>query len=370
VENQKIILAAVFLTSAATLTGIAVVSGVQVRSSDVITEPDKASLNDSERVKTTTDGRKYTVHPDELVQGCPGMDCIPSIDDPKYVNAEEAYWLEGEDRIIGLEIGKESRAYPLSILSRHEIVNDRISGEPVAITYCPLCRSGMAYSREVNDEVLEFGVSGKLHEANLVMYDRQSESYWSQISGEAIVGEKVPQELELIFSSITTWEEWRSGHPETEVLSKDTGIYPVSAYRGSAYSSYRNSESIGFGVKEVDDRLPPKKLVHGIKIFNTSKAYTEEILERERFIQDKLEVQTLLIFKNPKDGSVTALAKNDTGLDFELTDQHIEDSEGGQWSFDGEKLSDDASMEVVIPQGFYWFAWSKFNPETELYRLN
>ncbi len=369
-ENKIILLGALILTSAATLTGIAVESDVLDRSWDAPTEPDPASLNNSKGVMTTSEGTKYTVNPDELVQGCPGRDCIPSIDDPGYVDAENADWLEGEDRIIGLEIGNESRAYPLNILSRHEIINDRVSGEPVAVTYCPLCRSGMTYSREVEGEVLEFGVSGKLYEANLVMYDRQTESYWSQISGRAIVGEKVPEKLELIFSSITTWDEWRNGHPETKVLSRDTGIYPASAYSRSAYGGYRKSESVGFGVEDVDDRLPAKKLVHGIKIGKTSKAYTEEILKQEEFIQDEVEGRTLLIFKNPGDGSVTALAKNDTGLEFELTDEYIRDSEGGRWSFEGDKQNGDASIERIIPQGFYWFAWSKFNPETELYRSN
>jgi hypothetical protein len=202
------------------------------------------SFNGSEEVKKTSDGVKYTVHPDELVQGCPGLDCIPSIDDPEFEEAEEVDWLDGSERVIGLEIDNDSSAYPLKILSRHEIVNDRVGGEPVAVTYCPLCRSGVTYSRELDGEVLEFGVSGKLHNANLVMYDRGSETYWNQISGRAIVGEKVPAELDLIFSSMTTWEEWKNGHPETKVLSKDTGIYPVDTYGTETYQGYKNSERV------------------------------------------------------------------------------------------------------------------------------
>lgn len=363
-------LGTVLLTSVAIIMGIAMESAIMSEGTN-FPETDRSnpvSLNGSENFRTTGAGKKYTVHPDELVQGCPGLDCIPSIDDPKYVEAEEADWLNSEDRIIGLEMDHESRAYPLSILSRHEIVNDRVGGEPVAVTYCPLCRSGVAYSREVNGEILEFGVSGKLHEANLVMYDRQTESYWSQISGKAIVGEKVPQKLDLIFSSITTWGEWRNGHPHTEVLSRDTGIYPATAYRGSAYSGYRSSDSVGFGVEDVDNRLPAKKLVHGIKVGNTSKAYTDEALKQERLVQDEIGDRTVLIFKHPEDGSVTALMKNNTGLDFEMKDESLQDSEGDLWSFEGEKINGESSMDRIVPQGFYWFAWSKFNPETELYK--
>lgn len=327
-----------------------------------------SSLSNSTEVEKTSDGTKYTVHPDKLVQGCPGMDCIPSIDDPGYVPADEADWLDEDARVIGLEIDGETRAYPLSILSRHEIVNDQIEGEPVAVTYCPLCRSGVTYSREVNGEVLEFGVSGKLHEANLVMYDRDSETYWNQITGKAIVGVKVPQELELIFSSITTWDEWKNGNPDTKVLSRDTGIYPETTYDTESYRGYRKTERVGFGVDEVDDRLSSKELVHGIKVGNSSKAYPDKAVEEQGLIKDNLDNRTVLVFRSPEDGTVKALLKQKDDLDYRLEDSHIGDSKGGEWSFTGDKIGGEGSMKQVAPQSFYWFAWSKFNPHTQVYK--
>lgn len=325
------------------------------------------STNYSADINTTADGVKYTVNPDELAQGCPGMDCIPSIDNPKYENGANADWMEPDDKIIGLEINGEAIAYPLRILSRHEIVNTEVGGEPVVVTYCPLCRSGVTYSRNVSGEILEFGVSGKLHNANLVMYDRQSETYWNQISGKAIVGEKVPQKLDLISSSITNWGKWKEGHPDTQVLSRDTGIYPVGTYASRSYQGYRNSGGVGFGVDQVDDRLPSKELVYGITIGNNSKAYPSDMINSSNLIQDEIGNETVLVFERPDDGTVTALTYEGEEKEFTLSSKGVEDTEGGRWTFEGEHLNGNINMSQNVPQGFYWFAWSKFNPDTQIY---
>jgi hypothetical protein len=260
--------------------------------------------------------------------------------------------------VIGLEINGESRAYPLRILSAHEIVNDKVGGKPVAVTYCPLCRSGLTYSRKVGNQTLEFGVTGKLHKASLIMYDRKTGSYWSQIRGKAVVGSLVPKELELVYSSVTNWSEWREGHPDTKVLSRDTGIYPPSTYSRDQYSRYRASENVGFGVNNVDDRLPAKELVYGVKIGGESKAYTEKYLDQKKLIRGKLGNKSIVIFRSPKEGAVKAF-NTESGMskpEFRLTDEGLESSDV--------EVKD---LESLNPRGFYWFAWSKFNPETKVY---
>lgn len=323
-----------------------------------------------EEVKRTEDGTKYTVHPDRLRRGCPSIDCIPSIDDPEFQEASEADWLRPGDRVIGLEINGSSRAYPLRILRRHEIVNDRIDGEPVAVTYCPLCRSGLTYSREVGNETLEFGVSGKLLDANLVMYDRSTETYWSQIQGEAIIGPRTPQELDLIFSSITTWRDWRSAHPDTRVLSRRTGAGVASDYEANPYSGYANSSVVGFGVSETDGRLPSKELVHGIVAGGQAVAYPDSSLEPGKLVQDRVGGEPVAVFRQPDDGTVRSLVRRHEGktLNLELVEGGLEDSSGRLWSFEGEMRNGTGSLETLTPRGFYWFAWSKFHPETEIYR--
>lgn len=325
----------------------------------------------SETVMTTEDGTKYIVKPSKLVQGCPGMDCIPSIDDPSFESREEAEeWLEPEDRVIGVEIDDESRAYPLKILSKHEIVNDEISGEPIVVTYCPLCRSGVTYSRVVNGETLEFGVSGKLLDANLVMYDRGTESYWNQIQGKAIVGPRTTQKLDLKFSSITEWQKWKEGHPRTKVLSRDTGIYPASSYDRDPYAGYDQSDRVGFGVGDVDGRLPSKAIVFGIEAGGASKAYPEETVRGEKLIQDDVGEDPVVIFERPDDGTITAFIREDSDgetLELTLDEDGLRDSEGDLWSFKGEETNGSGELQRLNPQGFYWFAWSNFRPETEVY---
>jgi hypothetical protein len=325
-----------------------------------------SGLADSSEIRTTSEGRKFIVHPGELVQGCPGKDCIPSIDNPSFEEGS-VEWLEGDARVIGLEVNGDARAYPLKILSKHEIVNDEVGGEPVAVTYCPLCRSGVTYSRVVNGEVLEFGVSGKLLDANLVMYDRSSESYWNQITGEAIIGPRTSQELELKFSSITTWDKWKEGHPDTKVLSRKTGVYPVSTYNRNSYNGYSDSERVGFGVSEVDDRLPSKELVYGISLGNNSKAFTEKSLRQEKIIQDKIGSKNVVIIERPSDGAATAFLTEEN-RSFSLESEGLRDSQGDLWNFEGREVNGGGEMTMVNPQGFYWFAWSKFHPNTELYK--
>jgi len=155
----------------------------------------------------TTDGVKHIVPLDKIRSGGPPKDGIPSIDDPQFVIASEAEFVSDNDVIIGLEINGETKAYPLSILVWHEIVNDDVGGTPVAVTYCPLCFTNQVFERTINGNEVEFGTSGKLYNSNLVMYDRLTESYWSQALGTAIVGELAGYELEKTPFDVITWKE-------------------------------------------------------------------------------------------------------------------------------------------------------------------
>lgn len=352
-----------FLSSVILL--VVVLGGALLIDRSGIQNPENLEVNSSEKVNTTTDGTKYTIHPDKLRQGCPSKDCIPSIDNPNYIDAENADWMNPGDRVIGVKGETESLAFPLKILSRHEIVNTEIDGEPIVVTYCPLCRSGVTYSRKVNGETLEFGVSGKLYNANLIMYDRSTESYWSQIRGEAVIGQRVPQKLELRFSSISNWSEWRKGHPETRVLSRNTGIYPASTYEGSPYEGYKNSDRVGFGVEDVDDRLEPKRTVFGISLNGSSKAYPEDVIRQEDLIQDSIGGVPVVVLENPSDGTIEAFVRrsNEKTLNLSLEGSELVSSEGESWDL----AKDEIGLEKISTKGFFWFAWSKFHPDTKVY---
>ncbi len=163
-------------------------------------------------------------------------DGIPSIDDPVYIPQSEAgEWLQEREPVLVLEIDGDVRAYPLQILLFHEIVNDDVGDTPVAVTYCPLCNSAVVFDRRVGERLLDFGVSGNLRFSDLVMYDRQTDSWWQQLTGEALVGELAGTQLDFIPAPIVSWEEFQRAHPEGVVLSRETGFrrpYGFNPYQG------------------------------------------------------------------------------------------------------------------------------------------
>lgn len=272
----------------------------------------------------------------ELLQGCAGQDCIPSIDEPVFETAEQAgAWLDPEDRVFTIEYKGEFRAYPQRILNWHEIVNDTIAGDPIAITFCPLCGSAVAYEREVNGVITEFGVSGKLHNSDLVMYDRYEGNLWQQITGEAIVGPAARRDEYLAPVNIftTTWAEWVAEHPETLVLSRETGF--IRDYSAYPYGTYEEDDRLLFGVEGTDTTLQIKTVVYGVEAGGESKAYTEEALRRDGTIEDKLGGVPLLIeYTDADELYVTELLEG----------------------------------EDIPHVRLFWFAWAAFHPDTQLYQ--
>ncbi len=272
---------------------------------------------------------------DDLDQGClGGRDCIPSIDEPVFGSVSEtSEWLEDEDIVFGMDYEGIQRAYPQRIMNWHEIVNDRFNQEPVAITFCPLCGSAVGFVRKVSGEAAEFGVSGKLHNSDLVMYDRLTESYWQQITGKAIIGEAKGQKLEQVPIITTSWGEWKKAHPETEALSRETGF--SRNYDQYPYGTYEQDDELYFGVENLDKSLQVKTVVYGVEVGGEARAYTEEDLKSLRTIEDEL------------GGVKIGLEREESG---EVKVTNLETS------------------EVITPIRLFWFAWAAFHPETEIYQ--
>lgn len=183
-----------------------------------------------------TDFSKTTVSLDEIQSGGPGKDGIPAIDNPQFTKVAQAKNISDEEPVIGLIIDGDARAYPLRVLMWHEIVNDTVGGVPVAVTYCPLCNTSITFDRRLDNQVLDFGTTGNLRHSDLVMYDRQTESWWQQFSGEAIVGELVGSRLRMIPSRLESFENFRLRAPEGKVLipnnpnARDYGANPYVGY--------------------------------------------------------------------------------------------------------------------------------------------
>jgi len=318
----------------------------------------------------TTDGVKHIVPLDKIRSGGPPKDGIPSIDNPQFVKASEADFVSNDDVVIGLKINDETKAYPLSILVWHEIVNDNVGGTPVAVTYCPLCFTNQVFERIINGQEVEFGTSGKLYNSNLVMYDRLTESYWSQALGTAIVGELAGYELEKIPFDVITWKDWKTLNPDTLVLTTDTGH--LRPYGVDPYGSYYTDPRILFPVENKDDRLPPKSLIVGFHHRNMYKAYQQEKVESSQVINDKI-FDKFILLVSQFSGNTRAFDRtiNDQVLEFEYLDSKLIDLQTqSEWSYEGMAISGPLKgtelTRIAIDPGF-WFEWVAFHPDTELF---
>ncbi len=270
---------------------------------------------------------KKSVSLNKLMQGCPARDCIPSIDNPKYVAAADAEHVSDEDLVITLAYKGDRVAFPTKILDHHEIVNDTFAGDPLAITWCPLCGSAVGVEREVGGTETTFGVAGVLYNSDLVLYDRTTETLWDQIEAKGIVGPMTGEQLTLVPVSMAKWGKWRARHPDTRVLSADTGF--DKDYTQDRFAEYRQSTRLFMPVSATSEQLHAKTVVFGFDLDVGKIAYTEELLA-EPFTHEFAGVETTVSISD--DGSVTMRR-------------------------DG---------ETYYPIRLFWFAWYTFHPETSV----
>ena len=225
---------------------------------------------------------KPTVDLAEIVSGGQPPEGIPAIDAPRFQRTGDVRWVDDAEQVLVVEVAGEARAYPVQVLTHHEIVNDTVGGVPVAVTYCPLCASGIAFDRRVGDRVLSFGTSGELYRSDLVMYDRQTESLWPQIEGSAVAGTLTSTELEVLPASLVSWEQWRAAHPDGWVLSRQTGY--ARTYGANPYYRYDDKASMPlFLAGPIDNRIEwQKQRVVGITSGKDALAIDIEALKRQR----------------------------------------------------------------------------------------
>ena len=326
--------------------------------------------------------QKRIIPLDQIVSGGPPPDGIPSIDNPRFVTVQEAdkNFLLDSDLILGLNINGDIRAYPLSILVWHEIVNDKVGGVPVAVTYCPLCFTNQVFNSTIgSNQILQFGTSGKLYNSNLVMYDRASKSLWSQALGQAIVGKYAGQKLQRIPFDITYWKDWKQLYSNSKILSKDTGF--SRPYGADPYGDYYTSNQLYFPVSNHDNRLGLKEKIVGLD--NTGeigkiqyKAYKLQQIETQKVINDDMGGKPVTLFSlYPAMVRVYDRMVIEGGkiLEFEYNNSNnkITDKQTGtEWNFDGQAVNGTLKgihlTRLPFDEGF-WFEWVAFHPKTALY---
>jgi hypothetical protein len=288
-----------------------------------------------------------------------------------------------------LQIGDDTRAYPIQIFMWHEIVNDTVDGVPVVVTFCPLCNTAIAFERTVSGRVLDFGTTGRLRYSNLIMYDRQTESWWQQATGEAIAGELTGTQLVFRPAPIISWADFKAAQPDGKVLSRDTGFdrpYGENPYLG--YDDVNNPPFLYRG-PETPGVLPPVARVLTIDLNGEAVAYPYTVLQKVGVVNDTVGGKDVVVLwaagtasaldagtvAGGRDvGAATAYARTLDGQTLMLTldGARIVDQEtGSEWNVLGQAVSGKLAGKQLMPVvavNHFWFSWAAFKPQTRIYQ--
>jgi len=297
-------------------------------------------------------GAEVKEYADFMMSGGPPPDGIPSIDEPSFLEAGEAS-LAPNDIVIGFQHKGEARAYPQNILVHHEIVNDVVGGLNVTVTYCPLTATAQGFKRGSTT----LGVSGQLLNSNLVMYDRETESYFSQIAGTGVKGEHRGKTLDEVNLIWTTWERWRTEHPDTKVLSEDTGH--LRNYSNDPYGSYNpiggyyQQDQVMFPLMNEGDDYHAKEMVVGARTATTSGFFVMDELREDRVLSTE---SFLAVYDEALD----------TGRIYPRPTSEVTAQEDGTFEMEGERYeADELPMDELVSVEAFYFAWHAFYPDAE-----
>jgi len=339
-----------------------------------------------------TDFSNSIIDLEELLVGIPlsdPRDAIPPIDNPQFEAVSESDWIQGQEPGVLIEIEEDARFYPLSVMTRHEIVNDEVGGIPVAVTYCPLCNTALVFDRRFEGETLRLGVSGLLRNSDLVMWDDVTQTLWQQVTGEAIVGKHAGKSLTPLASAIVRWADFRDTHPDGQALSSDQGFGLV--YGSNPYEFYSSrSRPYNFYSGEIDDRFPALERVVGISVNGIDKAYPFSLINKVRVVHDNLAGQELVVFWGASDtadaldsGLIADAIGIGTGIVYNpfvdgerLTfvasgdTEFVDNETGTTWSILGKATSGELAgeeLELLPHRNEFWFAWQAFFPDAEVW---
>ncbi len=326
------------------------------------------------------------VNVSDIRSGGPPPDGIPSIDEPRFQQAGDVDWLGDDEPVLSLRVGDETRAYPMQIMTWHELVNDTFGDVPVTVSFCPLCNSAVAYHREVGETVLDFGTSGRLYNSSLVMYDRQTESLWTHFNGTAVVGELAGTELELLAMQTVSWSSFKRAHPDALVLSRETGF--TRDYGRNPYPGYDDVSQAPFLFDgDTDSRLLAKQRVVAIRHNGDSVAVVVDDLAAAGVIDLEVGGEVLTVWHMPGtasgldtelvadgrdigatgvfmavvDGSQRSFERAPTGL--------FVDSSGSAWDILGNAVSGPdvgAQLTPIEHLDTFWFAIAAFDPDIRI----
>lgn len=337
--------------------------------------------------KTDFDNR--SIEFDDILSGGPPKDGIPSIDSPQFSSAEEASeWLGNQEPVVAYVDGGDARAYPLQILIYHEIVNDTVNDKPVTVTFCPLCNASIVFDRTIESQVLDFGTTGRLRNSDLIMYDRQSESWWQQFTGKGIIGKYNEVRLEKLPSLIVSFETFTDAYPDGKILNRETGH--SRPYGNNPYSGYDNINNSPFLYNGPEDpRLRPMERILSLSaddmpslLIPTSKMEANPLLQLE-FNNEPVVVVAISSAASALDKNSIAESRatpaaaafspklDGKTLEFEVIDNVLFDKDtGSRWDAFGRSVHGplkDKQLKQVDGGVHFAFAWLAFEPESTIY---
>jgi hypothetical protein len=356
---------------------------------ELFTSDDRSATLTSLTRSWNTKWERRIISTEDLLSGGPPRDGIPSLDDPQFVSPDTAVaWLAGNEPVIAVEINGDARAYPLQILTWHEIVNDTVGDVPLIVTFCPLCNSAIVFQRTLDGEPVAFGTSGLLRNSDLVMYDRKTETLWQQFTGEGLIGELAGYQLTFLPSAIISFDNFRDAHPDGLILSRETGFgrnYGRNPYAG--YDTLGNNPFLFDG--ELDERLPAVARVVTVSLPDIDVAYPLAVLFEQGVINDVQGAQHLAVFH--VGGTASALGAaviadaEDVGatgvfdpvldgqlLTFRKEGETIIDNEtSSRWNIVGQAIDGELvgqQLQRLVHGDHFWFSWAAFRPETIIYQ--
>lgn len=321
----------------------------------------------------------WSVPLNEVLDGGPGKDGIPSVDMPEFTDRRGGNaFLRDDELVVGIKIGSETKAYPHQILDWHEIVNDSLGGNYYSLTYCPLTGTASAWNRRINGAITSFGVSGLLYNSNLIPYDRSTNSEWSQLLLKSIHGPNKDKEIDIFQVVETTWGTWKQMYPSTQVMTTNTGFDRV--YGLYPYGEYRTNNTLIFPVNNENDNFHPKERLLGIFSGEFAKAYSftavnhatielrpDSFAGTDYVIVGSMSMNFLLAFETKLlDGTELKLSAVQDELPIIM-----KDTEGNKWDVFGEAISGPKKgMKLLRPKQMigYWFALAAFYPDPDVFR--
>ena len=318
------------------------------------------------------EGAPSRIRLQEVVFGGVPVEGIPALDNPAHIPAAEAKYLSDTERVFGVSVGGEARAYPLRILDWHEMANDVLGGEPVTLSYCTLCGSGVLYkTRTPAGQPYTFGTSGLLYRSNKLMIDRQTLTLWNNLTGEPAVGRlaRSAVRLPVLPLTITTWKEWRSRHPGTTVLALDRDMERRWGFSYVPGAADRRRAGVKFPVWLKSDALDPKAEIYAVRLGEAAKAYPLERALKERVINDTLAGEALVVVADPESGAVRVYRRGGRTFAPGANPRELVDERGRRWSVEENSLvaEGDSPLERLPGHQAFWFGWYSFFPRSELY---